>query len=201
MTVEYQIRDFIGADNAGGMTSINARAAITDMQSLLVGDEVRQWIREGRVFHAYEGELTTPATFAPATLIRQQPQFMVRTAAGVVIIPLLSMFALEATSAVVEVLVSCCDNDPGVDNMTEVEPINANSRFAGVLVLPTAPTQVTRVQHLLMSPTFIASTIRRTGTPLQALLRLPSSTTPASGTGRNASSVTTMKSMPSCSMV
>ena len=133
MTVEYQIRDFIGADNAGGMTSINARAAITDMQSLLVGDEVRQWIREGRVFHAYEGELTTPATFAPATLIRQQPQFMVRTAAGVVIIPLLSMFALEATSAVVEVLVSCCDNDPGVDNMTEVEPINANSRFAGVL--------------------------------------------------------------------
>ena len=139
MTVEYQIRDFIDASNAGGMTSVNARAAITDLQSLLVSKEEQQWLREGRVFFALETGVvdgtdpSEPSIFAPATLIRQQPQFMVRTAAGVVIIPLMSMFALEATSAIVEVLVSSCDNDPGVANMTEFEPINANSRFAGVL--------------------------------------------------------------------
>lgn len=137
MTVEYQIRDFIAANNAPGMTSVNARAAITDLQSLLVGDEVSQWVREGRVFFAHDGSLagepSDPKIFRPATLIRQQPQFMIRTAAGVVIVPLGSMLAFEATSAVLEVLVSCCDNDPGVANMTEVEPINANSRFAGVL--------------------------------------------------------------------
>jgi len=140
MTVEYQIRDFIDASNAGGMTSVNSRAAINDLQSLLVSNEERQWLREGRVFYAREafavGDPTNPsapATFVPATLVRQQPQVMVRTAAGVVIIPLLSMFALEATSAIVEVLVSSCDNDPGVANMTQFTPINANSRFAGLL--------------------------------------------------------------------
>ena len=138
MTVEYQIRDFIDASNAGGMTSVNARAAINDLQSLLVSKEEQQWLREGRVFFGRDvfvlaDDPSSPAVFAPATLVRQQPGFMVRTAAGVVIIPLMSMFALEATSAIVEVLVSSCDNDPGVANMTEFEPINANSRFAGVL--------------------------------------------------------------------
>jgi hypothetical protein len=126
MAVEFEIR------NAGGMTNDQVAAAITQLRTLTVSDEVSQWVKEGRVFQGIEGSLTTPATFAPADLVRQTPEFMVRVPAGIVIIPLMSMVVFEATSAILQVLVSCCNNDPGVANMTAVTPVNVNTRFSTV---------------------------------------------------------------------
>ena len=126
MATEYELR------NAGGMTNNQATAAITQLRTVTVSDEVSQWVKEGRVFQGFEGVLTTPATFAPADLVRQSPQFMVRVPAGIVVIPLMSQMAFEATTAVLQVLVSCCNNDPGVANMTAITPVNVNTRFSTV---------------------------------------------------------------------
>ncbi len=124
MATENELR------NAAGMTGNEATRAITQQRSTIVSDESRQWIKEGRVFQGYEGVLTSEATFAPADLVRQSPQFMVRVPAGVVIIPLVSQMAFEATTAVLQVLVSCCNNDPGVANMTAITPVNVNTRYS-----------------------------------------------------------------------
>ncbi len=126
MAVEYERR------NASGMVGAEAPVAINQQRSTIVGDEVRQWIKEGRVYQGFEGVLTTEKTFAPTNLIRQQPQFMVRVPASIVIVPLMSMFALQLTTAIVRVLVSCCNNDPGVANMTAITPVNVNTRFSTV---------------------------------------------------------------------
>jgi len=126
MATEFELR------NASGMTNDQLTAAITQLRTVTVSDEVRQWIKEGRVFQGFEGVLTTPATFAPADLVRQTPQFMIRVPAGIVIIPLMSQLAMEATTAVLQVLVSCCNNDPGVANMTAITPVNVNTRFSSV---------------------------------------------------------------------
>lgn len=128
MGVEYELR------NAAGMRGNDLPVAVTQLRSTIVSDEVRQWIKEGRVFQGFEGVLTDPKTFAVVTLIRRQPQFMIRVPAGIVIIPLMSMLAFEATANVthgVQVLVSCCNNDPGVDgNMDAITPVNVNTRFS-----------------------------------------------------------------------
>ena len=126
MATEFELR------NASGMTNDQATAAVTQLRTVTVSDEVRQWIKEGRVFQGFEGVLTTPATFAPADLVRQSPQFMVRVPAGIVIIPLMSQMAFEATTAVLQVLVSCCNNDPGVANMTAITPVNVNTRYSDI---------------------------------------------------------------------
>ena len=126
MAVENELR------NAAGMTGNEATRAITQLRSTIVSDEVRQWIKEGRVFQGFEGALTTPKQFAPTNLVRQQPQFMIRVPASIVIVPLMSMMASEATTAVLQVLVSCCNNDPGVANYTAITPVNVNTRFSDV---------------------------------------------------------------------
>ena len=126
MATENELR------NAAGMTGADATRAITQLRSTIVSDEVRQWIKEGRVFQGFEGVLTDPKQFVPTNLVRQSPQFMVRVPAGIVIIPLMSMMAFEATTAVLQVLVSCCNNDPDVNNMTAITPVNVNTRFSNV---------------------------------------------------------------------
>lgn len=126
MAVEFELR------NAAGMSGAQLPVAISQTRSVFVCDEVSQWVKEGRVFQAGEGVLTTAATFAPADLVRQSPAFMIRVPAGIVIIPLMSMMVFEATKAVLQVLVSCCNNDPGVANMTAVTPVNVNTRFSTV---------------------------------------------------------------------
>ncbi len=126
MAVEHELR------NAAGMTSAQATVAVSQLRSTIVSDEVRQWIKEGRVFQGFEGVLTTEATFAPTTLVRQQPHFMVRVPAGIVMVPLMSQFALQLSTAIVEILVSCCDNDPGTGNHVAITPVNVNTRFSGL---------------------------------------------------------------------
>ena len=126
MAVEFELR------NAAGMTNDQLPAAVSQLRTVAVCDEVAQWVKEGRVYQAGEGTLTTPATFAPADLVRQSPAFMIRVPAGIVIIPLMSMAVFEATTAVLQVLVSCCNNDPAVANMTAVTPVNVNTRFSDV---------------------------------------------------------------------
>jgi hypothetical protein len=102
------------------------------MRSLYISDEVSQWVKEGRVYQGLEGALTTPATFAPADLVRQSPAFMLRVPAGIVVIPLMSIVCMEATTAVLQMLVSCCNNDPGVASMTALTPVNVNTRYSDV---------------------------------------------------------------------
>ena len=89
-----------------------------------------QWIKEGRVFFAEHGALTTPAAFE-TDLVRQTPDLLVRTAAGVVIVPLRVLVVTEATGAAVfQCLISACNNDPGNSNMTAFTPLNCNTRYA-----------------------------------------------------------------------
>lgn len=126
MATEFELR------NAGGMTNDQLPAAVSQTRSLYISDEVSQWLKEGRVYQAGEGVLTTPATFAPADLVRQSPAFMLRVPAGLVVIPLMSQVVFEATTAVLQMLVSCCNNDPGVASMTAVTPVNVNTRYSDV---------------------------------------------------------------------
>ncbi len=125
MAVEYEQR------TAAGMTGAEQTAAITQLRTSIVSDEERQWIKEGRVFQSFEGVLTTEATFAPTNLVRQSPAFMIRVPASIVIIPIMSLCVFEATTAVLQILVSCCNNDPGVSNMTANTPVNVNTRYSG----------------------------------------------------------------------
>lgn len=92
---------------------------------------VLQWTKEGRVYHAYTGTLTTPEAAGATTLVRQTPGFFIRVPAGVVIVPIMSLFAPEATgAAVMEVLVSSANNDCGTGNSVAVTPINQNTKLA-----------------------------------------------------------------------
>ena len=89
-----------------------------------------QWVKEGRVYMAQHGLLTTPAAFE-TDLVRQTPDLLVIVAAGVVIVPLRVQVVTEATGAVVfRCLVSSSNNSPGVSNMTADTPVNCNSRYA-----------------------------------------------------------------------
>lgn len=124
---EHEVR------NAGGMTGDARTAAVSNQQSLIVTDEVRQWVKEGRVFQAGVGVLTTPEAENATALTRQQPNFMIRVPAGAVIIPIFGLIVPEATGAAIfEALISCCNNDPGVANRTAVEPVNVNTRYSAV---------------------------------------------------------------------
>ncbi|KKN75596.1 hypothetical protein LCGC14_0378340 [marine sediment metagenome] len=89
-----------------------------------------QWVKEGRVFQARHGELTTPAAFE-TDIVRQTPDLMVRVPPGTVIVPLRVTVDTEATGAAVfQCLISAADNDPGVSNITLAVPRNQNTRFA-----------------------------------------------------------------------
>lgn len=127
VATEFEIR------NAAGMSGAARTAAINSQQSLVIADEVRQWVKEGRVFQGGTGVLTTPEAENATALTRQQPNFMVRVPAGMVIVPLFGLITPEATgAAVMEVLISACNNDPGVANMTAQVPVNVNTRFSDV---------------------------------------------------------------------
>ncbi len=117
--------------NAAGVLDGLRPAAVNNQQSLIIGSEVRQWVKEGRVYQSGVGVLTTPEAENATALTRQQPNFMVRVPAGVVIIPLFGLITPEATGAnILEVLISCCNNDPGSSSRTAVVPVNVNTRFA-----------------------------------------------------------------------
>jgi hypothetical protein len=89
-----------------------------------------QWVKEGRVFYATHGALTTAAAFE-TDLVRQTPDLMVRVPAGVVIVPIRVQVAAEATdTAVQQCLISTCNNDPGVTGRTAFTPVNVNTRYA-----------------------------------------------------------------------
>ena len=91
-----------------------------------------QWVKEGRVFYSTgAGVLTTPAAFQ-TDLVMQTPDFMVRAPAGVVIVPLRVQASVEASNAtgVFQALISACNNDPGIANMTAVTPVNTNTRYS-----------------------------------------------------------------------
>ena len=89
-----------------------------------------QWVKEGRVFHATHGALTSPAAFE-TDLVRQTPDLMVRVPAGVVIVPLRVSIVAEATdTAVQQALISACNNDPGTTGRTAFTPVNVNTRYA-----------------------------------------------------------------------
>ncbi|KKN62511.1 hypothetical protein LCGC14_0511270 [marine sediment metagenome] len=123
--IEHEVR------NAAGMTGDARTAAVSNQQSLIIGNEVRQWIKEGRVFQGGTGVLSTPEAENATALTRQQPNFMVRVPASMVIIPVFGLIAPEATGAAVyEVLISCCNNDPGTANRTAIEPVNVNTRYS-----------------------------------------------------------------------
>ena len=89
-----------------------------------------QWVKEGRVFHATHGALTTAAAFE-TDLVRQTPDLMVRVPSGIVIVPLRVQISAEATdTAVFQTLISVCNNDPGTTGKTQFTPVNTNSRYA-----------------------------------------------------------------------
>ncbi len=91
-----------------------------------------QWVKEGRVFHALHGALTTPQAFE-TDLVVTTPDMIVRVPAGTVIIPLRMRIETEATGAAVfQVLLRSCNNDPGTANRTAFVPVNLNTRYAGV---------------------------------------------------------------------
>ncbi len=114
------------------MVGAEAAVALSHQRSTIVSPEERQWIKEGRVFQGFEGVLTGEATFAPLNLVRQSPAFMIRVPASIVIIPIMSLCVFEATTAVLQILVSCCNNDPGVSSMVALTPVNVNTRYSGV---------------------------------------------------------------------
>jgi|SRR3990167_1078473 len=146
--VEFEVR------GASGMSGDVRTAAVNRQRSVVTSDEVRQWNKEGRIYNAIDGVLTTPATWTAIDLVRQTPNVMIRVPAGMVVIPLFVNIAPEATgAAVLQVLISTCNNDPGTSNMTAATPICTNTRFAaiasrvnayitGVGATGTAPTNV-----------------------------------------------------------
>ncbi len=93
---------------------------------------VAQWVKDGRVYHGFGGVLTTPETQPATDLVYQQPTFFLRVPAGVVVVPIMSQVAFEATTAVLQVLVASCRNDIGVATSVALTPINQNSNFATV---------------------------------------------------------------------
>jgi hypothetical protein len=116
---------------AAGMTGDARTDAVNLQQSLIVSNEVRQWVKEGRVYQAGEGVLTTPATFTATALVRQTPNFMIRVPAGMVIIPIMGLICYEATGgAGEEILISACNNDPGTATIVATTPVNVNTRFS-----------------------------------------------------------------------
>jgi len=91
-----------------------------------------QWVKEGRVFHATHGALTTPADFE-TDLVVTTPDMVVRVPGGIVIVPLRVTVETEATGAAVfQCLIRACDNDPGTANRTAFTPVNTNTRYGGV---------------------------------------------------------------------
>src|SRR3990167_8400036 len=133
MASEYEIRD-----GAAGMTEVLATAAINKQRSVITSPDLLEWVKAGRVYSAHHGILTTPAAFE-TDLVRQTPDLMIRVPGSVVIIPIMVQVHFEATgAAVAQILVSTCDNDPGVSNMSAYTPINNNTRYAAVASKVTA---------------------------------------------------------------
>ena len=91
-----------------------------------------QWVKEGRVFQARHGELTTPQAFE-IDIVRITADLLVRTPPGVVIVPLRTTVVTEATGGeVFQCVISASDNDIGTANVTAFTPVNQNTRFAAV---------------------------------------------------------------------
>ena len=124
MATEHVLR------TGAGITTDEATVAITYQRTTVICDEVSQWVKEGRVFEAGAGVLTTPEAQGVETITRQEPQLMIRVPASIVVVPLMVIWTPEATTAVLEMLVSCCNNDPGVSNRTATTPVNVNTRYA-----------------------------------------------------------------------
>lgn len=102
------------------------------MAITLSPDSELQWVKEGRVFHATHGALTTPAAFE-TDLVVTTPDMVVRVPGGTVIVPLRVRIETEATGAAVfQVLIRSCDNDPGTSNRSAFTPVNVNTRLAQV---------------------------------------------------------------------
>ncbi|KKN75597.1 hypothetical protein LCGC14_0378350 [marine sediment metagenome] len=130
-----------------------------------------QWFKEGRVFQALHGTLSSPVAFE-TDLVRQTPDLLVRVPGGTVIVPLRVTVAWEAThaGAVAQCLISSCDNDPGNANMTQFTPVNLNTRFADETgskvtayvtntgVTGTAPTNVCDLYRMYVQPDIDAIT-------------------------------------------
>ena len=99
--------------------------------SLDPANEIK-WVKEGRVFHATHGALTTPAAFE-TDLAVGTPDLAVRVPGGTVMVPLRVRIETEATGAAVfQVLIRGCDNDIGTSGRTAFTPINVNTRYAAV---------------------------------------------------------------------
>ncbi len=149
--------------NASGMSGNVRAAAINTQRSLIVADEARQWVKEGRVFSAIDGILTTPATFTATDLVRQTPNMMIRVPAGIVVVPMMVLVTPEATGAAVfQMLISACNNDPGVTNMVActvgTNVTNVNTRFAAVS--PRANAYVTGTGATGTAPTGVVDLFR-----------------------------------------
>lgn len=158
VATEHEIR------NSGGMSGDTRAAAVNTQQSLIVGDEVRQWVKEGRVFSAIDGVLTTPVAFVATDLVRQTPNMFIRVPAGIVVVPLMVLVTPEATGAAVfQMLISSCNNDPGVGNSVLATVgngtvTNVNTRFAGVS--PQALPYITNTGVTGTAPTGVADLFR-----------------------------------------
>src|SRR3972149_3128645 len=105
---------------------------------------ILQWVKEGRVYPALGGVLTTPEANWPTDLVRQTPIFYIRVPQGTVIVPIESQVAPEATGAVIgQFLVSTANNDIGTSNAVAVTAVNVNTRYATVAARVTAYATVT----------------------------------------------------------
>lgn len=92
---------------------------------------ILQWVKDGRVYTATAGALTTPEAGWATDLVRQTPIFYLRVPAGTVVVPILSEVTPEATgAAVAQFLVSTAQNDIGISNAVAATVLNLNSRYS-----------------------------------------------------------------------
>lgn len=124
MAIEFEIR------NAGGRTSTLLPASVDYSGVQFTNSAVLQWQKEGRVFGAQHGLLTTGGTVTATSIVRQQPDFLIRVPVNTVIVPVFVQVYFEATGGVLaEIEVGTSNNDPGTSNITQVTPVNANPKY------------------------------------------------------------------------
>ena len=90
-----------------------------------------QWVKEGRVYHARHGELSTPQAFE-TDIVLKTPDMFIKVPAGTVIVPLRVQVVTEATGAeIFQCVISTSTTDPGtVSNHTAFTPVAQNTKFA-----------------------------------------------------------------------
>ncbi len=90
-----------------------------------------QWVKEGRVYHARHGELSTPQAFE-TDIVLKTPDMFIKVPSGIVIVPLRVQVVTEVTGAAIfQCVISTSTTDPGtVSNHSPFTPVAQNTKFS-----------------------------------------------------------------------